>query len=52
VIVNRSMLSVRPPAFTISGLATASSARTIRTSRLTVNPCARNAPLWAAGQDV
>jgi hypothetical protein len=44
VIVSRSMLSVRPPAFTISGLATASPARTILVSSLTVHPCARNVP--------
>jgi hypothetical protein len=44
VIVNRNMLSVRPPAFTISGLATASPVRTIAASSRTVNPCARNAP--------
>jgi hypothetical protein len=42
VIINRNTLSVRPPAFTISGLATASPART--TSGLTSNPCARNVP--------
>jgi hypothetical protein len=36
------MLSVRPPAFTISGFAVAKSARTILASSLTVNPCARN----------
>jgi len=42
VIVSRSMLSVRPPAFTISGLGTASPPRTILASSLTSNPCARN----------
>jgi ABC transporter substrate binding protein len=39
------MLSVRPPAFTISGLAMARPARTILVSSLTVHPCARNVPL-------
>jgi hypothetical protein len=42
VMVNRNMLGVRPPAFTISGLGTASPARTILASSLTSNPCARN----------
>ena len=42
VIASRSRLSVRPPAFTISGLAVAKPARTILASCLTVNPCARN----------
>jgi hypothetical protein len=37
VIVSRSMLSVRPPAFTISGLATTSPARTIRAAELRMN---------------
>src|ERR1700683_5512641 len=40
VIVSRSMLSVQPPAFTTSGFATASPARTILASSLTVDPCA------------
>jgi hypothetical protein len=42
VMVNRNMLGVRPPAFTISGLGTAIPARTILASSLTSNPCARN----------
>jgi hypothetical protein len=41
-LISRSMLSVRPPAFTISGFATANPEHTILASSLTVNPCARN----------
>jgi hypothetical protein len=50
------MLSVRPPALTISGFAVAKPARTMLASSLTVNPCARQcilrAPERTAGQDV
>jgi hypothetical protein len=42
-IVSRSMLSIRPPAFTMSGCATANPARTMPASILTVNPCALTA---------
>jgi YVTN family beta-propeller protein len=44
VIVSRTKLSVRPPAFTVSGFAVAKPARKILASSLTVNPCARNVP--------
>jgi hypothetical protein len=42
VILSRRKLSVRPPAFTVSGFATANPTRTILASGLTVTPCARN----------
>jgi hypothetical protein len=42
VIVSRNNLSVRLPAFTISGIATANPARTILASSVALNPCARN----------